>query len=62
MGVRMLQSAEHRQPISGPNSSHRQRVHTVTVTETLRSIVERLAQPGAVHQPVFALRHVCYPV
>lgn len=44
--VLRLQSTDHRQPSSGPNSAHRQRVHTVIAADTLRSIVERLAQPG----------------
>lgn len=42
-----LGELDHRhQPLSGPNSAHGQRVHMVHPGDSLRSIVERLAQPG----------------
>ena len=37
---------QHQQPPHGPNSQYRQRVHMVTARDSLRSIIERLAQPG----------------
>ena len=45
----MLQAAvdqQHQQPSHGPNSQYRQRVHMVTARDSLRSVIERLAQPG----------------